>query len=97
MTKAIQNEYHPDSVSPPGETLEEELETRGMTPSELANQMDYPLNTITEIIVGRGEITPEIAARLEQVLGISASFWNNYERGYRESLARRTDPVAFAA
>ena len=97
MAKIAENEYWPDSVSAPGETLDEELETRGMTPSELANRMGYPLEVITEIIAGRGEITPEVATRLEQALGISATFWNNYERGYRESLARQADRVAISA
>ncbi len=97
MAKAIQNEYNPDTVSAPGETLEETLEAIGMTPSELAEQMGYPLQTVIEIIAGIGEITPEIAIRLEQTLGVSANFWLNYERGYRESLARRTGSVAIAA
>ncbi len=88
MTKVIQNEWYPASVSPPGDTLAEELEVRGMTPSDLANQMDYPLITITGIIKGDDAITPEIATRLERVFGVSATFWNNRERRYRESLAK---------
>jgi HTH-type transcriptional regulator / antitoxin HigA len=97
VKRAAQNEYKPSIVFPPGETLGEELEVRGMLPAELASEMGYPLNTIVEIITGEGRITPEIATQLERVLGISANFWLDYERGYREWLAQRTGSVAIAA
>ncbi len=89
MIKIIQNEYQPDFVTLPGKTLAETLEAYGMTQAELASQIGYPLKTITEIITGEGAITPEIAIQLERVFGVSATFWNNRERRYRESLAIR--------
>jgi HTH-type transcriptional regulator / antitoxin HigA len=36
MASMLQNEYHPDSVSSPGETLLETLEAIGMSQAELA-------------------------------------------------------------
>ena len=68
-----------------------------MTPAELANQMGYPVETIADIIAGTTEITPEIATQLGRVLGVSATFWNNLERYYREALTRQTGSVAVAA
>jgi plasmid maintenance system antidote protein VapI len=53
--------------------------------------MGRPLKTINEIIQGKAAITPETALQLERVLGIPASFWNNRERYYRESLARHQE------
>lgn len=88
MSNVIQNQYTPDYVSPPGETLEEILEEREMTQAELADRMGRPKKTISEIINGHAAITPETALQLERVLGIPASFWNNRERYYREALAR---------
>lgn len=74
--------------SPPGDTLLETIEAIGMSQVELALRMGRPLKTINEIIKGKAAITPETALQLEKVLGISASFWINRERQYRESLAR---------
>ncbi|NDJ25228.1 HigA family addiction module antidote protein [Nostoc sp. B(2019)] len=88
MSNAIQNQYTPDYVSPPGETLQEILEERGMSQAELAERTGRPKKTINEIINAKAAITPETALQLERVLGISASFWNNRERQYREALAR---------
>ncbi len=75
--------------SPPGDTLLEALEARGMTQAELALRTGRPMKTINEIIKGKAAITPDTALQLEQVLGISAGFWINREQQYRESLARQ--------
>ncbi len=96
-TKAIQNGFNPDFASPPGDTIEGELEVRKITPPELADRMGYPLNTINEIISGNKEITADMATQLELVFGIPAHFWLNRERRYREALARRADAVAITA
>ncbi len=96
-TNAIDKEYQPDFVSPPGDTIEGELEVRRITPAELADRMGYPLNTINEVIAGNAEITVDMATQLDLVFGIPAHFWLNRERRYREALARRADTVAITA
>ena len=88
MAKATTNEYTPDSVSPPGETLLEALEDRGMTQAEFAERTGRPRKTINEIVKGKAAITSETALQFERVLGIPAAFWSNRERRYREHLAR---------
>lgn len=97
MSEAFRNEYVPDYVSPPGETLEEVLEMRGMSQSELAERTGRPKKTINEIVKGKAAITAETALQFELVLGISASFWMNREQQYREAVARRRESEAFQA
>jgi HTH-type transcriptional regulator/antitoxin HigA len=82
------NNFKPNYAVPPGETLRETLESLGMTQSVLAERTGLPKKTINEIIKGKAAITPETAIQLDIVLGIPASFWNNLERNYRETLAR---------
>jgi len=91
MISQVQTEYRPDFVSPPGETLLEVLEERGITQAELALRMGRPTKTINEIIHGKAMITPATAIQLERALGIPAEFWNSFERRYRESLAQQED------
>jgi HTH-type transcriptional regulator/antitoxin HigA len=91
MSNTLENEYHPDTVSPPGGTLLETLRAIGMTQGELAQRTGRPLKTINEIVNGKTAITPETALQLERVLGIPARFWNNRESLYREYLARRAE------
>ena len=89
MESKIQNRYNPDYVSPPGDTLLEVLEDRGMTQAELAERTGRPKKTINEIIKGKAAITPETALQLELIFNIPASFWNNRERHYREFWHKR--------
>lgn len=97
MAEQIRNQYVPDEVSLPGETLKEVLDDRQMTQAELAERMGRPKKTINEIIQGKSAITPETALQFERVLGVPASFWNNLERNYRESLAQREEGERLAS
>ena len=85
--------YQPSTVSPPGSTLLELLEERGITQAELARRMGRPLNPINEMILGAKEITEDTALELERVLGTPANFWLAREANYREFLARQRDAV----
>lgn len=91
MSKALQNEYLPELVSPPGDTLLELLDERHMTQVQLAERTGRPKKTINEIIKGKAPITPETALQLERVLGVPASFWNARESHYQQHLARKQE------
>lgn len=91
------NQYRPTEVSPPGETLLEVLEERGITQADLAERTGRPRKTVNEIIKGKSAITPETALQLERVLGVPASFWNSRETRYREFLAKRNEIERFEA
>jgi len=82
------NEYSPDYAVAPGETLADTIQALGMTQAELAARTGRPVKTISEIINGKEAITPRTALQFERVLGVPASFWNNLERNYRETLER---------
>jgi HTH-type transcriptional regulator/antitoxin HigA len=88
MSKDTKSQFVPDYAVPPGETLLETLETIGMSQADLAVRTGRPKKTINEIIKGKAAITPETALQLERVLGVPASFWNNLERNYQETLAK---------
>ncbi len=79
--------YNPDYAVPPGQTLQELLNDRGMTQIELANRTGLSRKTINEIIKGKSPLTPETAQQLELVLQASAQFWNERERLYRQRIA----------
>lgn len=74
-------------ATPPGATIREQLEDRGMTQKEFAQRMDMTEKHISRLINGEVHLTPEVALRMEHVLGLPAQFWNNLEARYREKLA----------
>ncbi|MBW1769074.1 MAG: helix-turn-helix domain-containing protein, partial [Deltaproteobacteria bacterium] len=69
MTERLENEYIPDYVTPPGETLQEILDTIGMSKAELADRIGKTPKTIGEIIKHGAPITPATAMELEKALG----------------------------
>jgi HTH-type transcriptional regulator/antitoxin HigA len=90
-------EFKPDYAVAPGATLLETIQSQGISQAELAKRTGRPLKTINEIIKGKAAITAETALQLEHVLGVPASFWNNLERNYRQSLASLKEQKALEA
>lgn len=84
-------------ATPPGATIREQLEDRGMTQKEFAVRMDLSEKHISRLINGEVRLTPDVALRLESVLGVPAEFWNNLESRYRERLARVEEENAMEA
>ena len=75
-------------ATPPGATIKEQLLDRSMTQKELAYRLDVSQKHLSKLINGEVRLTPEMAIRLETVLNIPASFWNNLESIYREKLLK---------
>ena len=75
-------------ATPPGATIKEQLNDRGMSQKEFAARMDMSEKHISKLINGEVQLTPEVAVRLELVLGVPAKFWNNLEAIYREKLIK---------
>jgi addiction module HigA family antidote len=73
----------------PGEHLAEELETLGMSASELARNLDVPANRITGILNGQRGITGDTALRLAHFFGTSAVFWLNLQSLYELRSAQK--------
>ena len=73
----------------PGEILAGELEEIGVSPTELARQIDVPPNRISQIINGRRCITGDTALRLAHWFGTSPEFWLNLQVSYDLRLAEQ--------
>ncbi|MBL7794588.1 MAG: HigA family addiction module antidote protein [Saprospiraceae bacterium] len=84
----LHNQYLPQTVSHPGETLREKLEELQMGPKEFAVRTGKPEKTISEVLNGNSAITPDMAVQFENVLKIPARFWLQRQYHYDEALAR---------
>lgn len=86
---AADPEFRPDYLSPPGQTLEEILEDRTISQTELARRLGASLKHVNQIINGVATISADTALALERVLGVSASFWLKRDAVYQGELVRR--------
>lgn len=75
-------------LSPPGDTIQETIDTIGMSQAELAERIGRPKEKLNDIIKGREPLTLKTAVLFERVLGIPASFWIERENEYRIELSK---------
>lgn len=80
--------FQPDYTVPPGATLKETLDAKGLSQADLSLRTGLSEKTISQIVNGIAPISFDTAEKLELATGIPASFWNRRELSYREALAR---------
>jgi addiction module HigA family antidote len=85
---ATLNEYYPQEVLHPCETLNEKLEEMGMSRKEFALRTGKPEKTIIAVLKGESSITSEMAVMFENISRIPAHFWLNKQARYNEYKAR---------
>lgn len=75
-------------ISPPGDTILETAQGKGLKQHQLAKMIGVSRGTMFGLITGSRAINAEIADALEKALGIPASFWLERERLYMEYLCK---------
>lgn len=73
----------------PGEILADELSEIGITPTELARQLEVPANRITQIVRGKRAITGDTALRLGHWFSMNPQFWLNLQTAFELREAER--------
>lgn len=81
----------------PGEVLAGELEELGITPTELARQIDVPPNRVSQIIAGKRKITGDTALRLGHWFGVAPQFWMNLQTQFELAIAEQEIGEAVSA
>jgi HTH-type transcriptional regulator/antitoxin HigA len=80
--RILANDLVPGLASHPGQLLKDELDSREMKQIDLAKELGIAKNVMSEIINGKRNLTPDLAVRLEDALGIKADFWMKYQMAY---------------
>ena len=88
----IANNLIPSRPTHPGEVLREEIESRGITQTKLANEIGVRISLLNELINGKRDFTIEYAMMMEAALGIDADFWMRMQLGYNLNMAKRNKP-----
>lgn len=79
----------PGDVFHPGEHLKDELEARGLKQKDLVEQTGLSKTEISLILNGKRSITPLIAVKLENALGIDAAFMMRLQVEYEVDKVRQ--------
>jgi HTH-type transcriptional regulator / antitoxin HigA len=80
--------FTPDWLSAPGETMSDLMAERDLSLVDFAMHIGQTAQQTSKLLHGRASLTPDIARRLEVVLGGSSGFWMAREAQYRDDVAR---------
>ena len=73
----------------PGQVLARHLSALGFTASDLARDLNVPVNRITAIINGQRGVTADTALRLGHWFGVEPEDWMQLQLQYELAVARR--------
>jgi addiction module HigA family antidote len=73
----------------PGEMIKDEINARGITQKELAQQMGVSYTVFNEILNCKRPVTTEYALLLEAALGTNASIWIGLQADYNMQKAKQ--------
>ena len=85
----IANNLIPSRPTHPGKVLRDEIESRGITQTKLANEIGVRVSLLNELINGKRDFTIEYAMMIEAALGIDADFWMRMQMSYNLKMAKR--------
>jgi len=81
-------DFEPQWASPPGGTILDILDEKGMSIEDFCAAMKTSEQMASKLISGDAEIDDKLAAKLQNVLGGSAAFWLRREAQFRSDLER---------
>ena len=87
----IANNLTPFEPTHPGYLIRDELESRNMSQSKLAKQLDVSSSMLNEVINGKRAINTELALMLEAALSIPADVWLKLQSDYNMQMAKSND------
>ena len=79
----------PADIFPPGSFVEDELDARSWTQTDLAEILGQPLNVVGDLLLGKRAMTPETAKGLGDAFGTDPQFWLSLESAYQLHLLRQ--------
>lgn len=72
----------------PGEMIKDEIEARGLSQRQLAEQMEVSPSVLNEVLNGKRPVSTEYALMLEAVLGIEAGIWLRLQMDYNMQVTK---------
>jgi HTH-type transcriptional regulator/antitoxin HigA len=90
----VMNVFEPAWATPPGATVLDLLQERGLAVAYLAKEVHRDIRDVSLLLYGLAPLDADWAANLSRVLGSTVSFWLRREEQYRADLQRLCSPAS---
>lgn len=81
------------SPAHPGRLIQGDLEALGVSVAEGAKALGVTRSQLYRVISGESAVSPEMAVRLEQVIGSTADHWLRMQTAYDLAQIRQTKKI----
>lgn len=82
MERTVLRQFRPDWASPPGDTIKDCLEVKGMSKEDFATAMGLTNNEVDQLLEGRMRVKSILAEKLASTLGSTLAFWLRRDRDF---------------
>ncbi len=79
--------------SHPGRLIRSDMEALGMGVAETSRKLGVSAAELRSVLDGEASVTPEMAVKLDDLIGGGASIWNRLQAQYDEAQERNKDDV----
>ena len=74
--------------TPPGEHVVDQCEDRNIPLEQLPTRFGMSPEDVEDFLIGKTDVTPELATKLGKHLGFDSEFWLGLQQDYEDAMAR---------
>ncbi|CAI2791391.1 Plasmid maintenance system antidote protein [Serratia grimesii] len=82
----VTQDFQPDWVSPPGDTIIDLMDEHGLSDEELSKNIGLSLTRGQQLLEGKIRLDESLATKLENLFSVSTDFWIKRENAYRQQI-----------
>ncbi|EKN3946278.1 TPA: ImmA/IrrE family metallo-endopeptidase [Yersinia enterocolitica] len=82
----VTQDFQPDWVSPPGDTIIDLMDEHGLSDEELSKNIGLSLTRGQQLLEGKIRLNESLATKLENLFSVSSDFWIKREGAYRQQI-----------
>lgn len=82
----VTQDFQPDWVSPPGDTIIDLMDEHGLSDEELSKKIGLSLVRGQQLLAGQIRLNEALATKLENLFSVSTDFWLKREEAYRQQI-----------
>lgn len=95
--KTVSIQDRPRSIIAPGQVVQDIMEKTCVSNQQAARRLGLTVEELERFFMGELPMSKDLAFKLKEATGFTASYWQGFERNYRRRIARWMEKQASPA